>query len=445
MSEKSLDCVPVKQDSLSLVKDTEKCVHCGNCLDACMENLDIVRRYIKAGAVGPYPCVGCGQCIAACPEGALGSQSYVGAVRKAIADFNKVVVFSVAPAVRVGLGEAFRLKSGALVEGQIIDALRKLGADYVFDVTFSADLTIIEEGTAFLTRLAGQEDLPVFTSCCPAWVKHMETEYPEKARHLSTAKSPIAMQGATIKSYFAEEKKLNSADIVTVTVAPCTAKKEEIARRELCDASILAGSSLQRDNDYVITTQELAEWMRAEGLDFERLNAAAVYNSFLGRGSGAAVIFGNTGGVMEAVLRMLYRVLTGEPDPLDLLTYEPVRGFSQVKGARLEIGGIPVNVAVVYGLDAADRLIDGGYYRAFDFIEVMTCPGGCISGAGQPRGRIVPVTDGLREARTDALYQADAALPLHNALDNPEIARAYHCFFGQPLSAMARQLLHTNR
>ncbi|SDY23305.1 [FeFe] hydrogenase, group A [Eubacterium barkeri] len=443
MAERTLRCIPVDPGHPTIVKDEDKCVGCGNCLDMCMENVGVVTRYLREGAVGPYPCVGCGQCTTVCPEGALTVRSHVDAVKQAIADPDAIVVFSTSPAVRVGLGDAFGQKPGAFVEGQLVDALRQLGGDYVLDVTFAADLTVMEEGTEFLKRVVEGENLPQFTSCCPAWVRHAENHYPGILPLISTAKSPISMQGATIKTYFAEQMDISAERIVSVAVAPCAAKKAEINRPELRDAGEYLGDGILRDNDYVITTQELAQWMKAEEITFAALNPYVTYDRLLGRGSGGAVIFGNTGGVMEAALRMAYTALTGERAPEELLDYAPVRGLSQVKGAEVAIAGTVIRVAVVHGLDAADRMIEGGYYKAFHFIEVMTCPGGCISGAGQPNAMVIPVPESLRKARIASLYQNDGDVAMRYAMDNPEITKIYNAFYGKPLSAMAKQLLHT--
>ncbi|MEG0310680.1 MAG: [Fe-Fe] hydrogenase large subunit C-terminal domain-containing protein [Eubacterium sp.] len=445
MSEKASRFIPMERKSSLIIRDVEKCVHCGSCLDICMKNKESVTRYVQSDSTWNDSCVNCGQCIATCSEGALSSRSYIDEVKKHIADTKKTVIFSISPAVQAGLREAFKLDADILCEGQIIDALRHLGGDYVFDTGFSTDLSIIEEGTAFLMRLYEQKSLPVFTSRCPAFVKHMEREYPEKMVYLSSVKSPISIQGATIKTYVAEQLDLDSASIVNVIVTPCIAKKEEILRAELCDAGVFAGSNNIMDNDYVITTQELAEWIKSEKFDFKCLNTKAVYDNGMGRGSGAAVISENSGGVTEAVLRMLYRVLTGEAEPEDLLAYKSLRGFSQVKGAEVVIKELTLKVAVVYGLDAVNRLISGGYYKTFDFIEVMTCPGGCIGGAGQVNSNIKPDMKTLRKARMDTLYQRDEEMVLHNALDNDEIYTIYNNFYGFPLSALARQLLHTVR
>lgn len=326
----------------------------------------------------------------------------------------------------------------------MVSAIRKLGADYVFDVAFSADLTIMEEGTEFLGRLlSARGPLPQFTSCCPAWVKYVETFYPERIGNLSSAKSPISMQGAVIKTYFAREKGIDPEKIVNVAVAPCSAKKFEIMRKELGSAGCFMGMPQIRDNDYVLTTSELAEWIASEHIDFEQLEPSA-FDPVLGEGSGAGVIFGNTGGVMEAALRMTYSTVTGkEPEDL-LMEYEPVRGLEQIKETSVTVGEHTVRAAVVYGTRAAGELISSGKIDTYDFVEVMTCPGGCISGAGQPDNGVVPVPDHVRAARIRSLYEADRQRDVRNSMDNKELQRLYEKFLGSPVSGKAEILLHTN-
>lgn len=324
----------------------------------------------------------------------------------------------------------------------MVAALKALGADYVFDVTFSADLTIIEEGCELIKRiLTGSAPLPQFTSCCPAWVKFTETYYPELIPHLSTAKSPIGMQGATIKTYFAARQGISPRSIVTVNVTPCTAKKAEIRRPELKDAGELLGEPSMRDNDYVITTKELAQWMHQENLNFDSLPELQ-FDSVLGKGSGAGVIFGNTGGVMEAALRMAYQSLTGNPPPEKLLQFQPVRGLKGVKEASAEIGDMTVKVAVIYGTANAARFLEGDI-SGYHFVEVMTCPGGCISGAGQPQMHTIPVTNDIRLNRIRSMYAEDARMALRNSVDNPEIQQVYREFYKAPLGELSERLLHT--
>ncbi len=437
-----MNCVPVYGNNPAIVKDFTRCVGCGHCLAVCREEIGVAAKAHLGGAQG-FPCVNCGQCAAVCPEHAIYARPDWMQVRDAVRDPEKIVVISTAPSVRVGLGECFGEKEGTFVEGKMVSALKQLGADYVLDVAFAADLTIMEEGTEFLRRLlSGKGTLPQFTSCCPAWVKYIETFHPARIPNLSTAKSPISMQGALVKTYFAQKMGLDPRRIVTVAVAPCTAKKFEITREELCDASAFDGIAGLRDNDYVLTTQELSDWLCAEQIDFAQLTPAA-FDSIMGKSSGAGLIFGNTGGVMEAALRMVYASVTGQK-PIDLLLdYTPVRGMEQIKEATVSVGGQEVRVAVVYGTKAAEALIESGKIDTYHFVEVMTCPGGCISGAGQPSGAVIPVPNTTRQARIRALYDADKQRSMRTALDNPEITQIYDTFLTHPLSERAEQLLHT--
>ena len=425
-------CISVKPDNPAIIKDDSLCVECGHCLAACDENT----------GVDGYICINCGQCSAACPEQAIRVKPEIQQVKDALTDKSKIVVFSTSPSVRVGIGDAFLDKAGVYSEGKMVAAIKTLGADYVFDVTFSADLTIIEEGCELLSRiLTGSGPLPQFTSCCPAWVKYVEKFYPEMIPHLSTAKSPIGMQGATIKTYFAAKAGLDPSSIITVNVTPCTAKKAEIRRPELNDAGTLLGKPEIRDNDYVITTKELAQLMEEKNIDFASLPDLP-FDSILGKGSGAGVIFGNTGGVMEAALRMAYQSLTGEKAPDSLLHFEDVRGMKGIKEASLKIGDSIIKVAVIYGTANAAQFLDGDI-SGYHFVEVMTCPGGCISGAGQPQMHTIPVTDDIRKSRIKSMYSEDERMTLRNSADNPEIARAYSEFYGKPLGELSHRLLHT--
>lgn len=435
--------VPVCPNNPSIEKNPDLCANCGQCLAVCREEIGVA-RLCRTDSPERFACIHCGQCAAACPEGALRGKEQWRVVKKAVEDPETIVVISTAPSVRVGLGDCFLEEKGKFVEGQMVSALRALGADYVLDVAFCADLTILEEGTEFLRRvLSGKGRLPQFTSCCPAWVKYVETFHPERISCLSTAKSPISMQGALIKTYLAKERGLDPKKIVSVAVAPCTAKKFEITRREMKSAGEFLNLPEVRDNDYVLTTKELAEWIRSENVDFDNLPESG-FDTLMGEGSGAGVIFGNTGGVMEAALRMAYSVLTGEKPEELFLDYQPVRGLDSVKKAEAVIGGKTIRVAVIYGTLEADRLIRSGEIDQYDFVEVMTCPGGCISGAGQPGNGILPVPDTLRRARIRSLYLADTRRETRSALDNGEIKRLYEAFLDKPLGEKAEMLLHTS-
>lgn len=363
-------------------------------------------------------------------------------MKELIQDPEKIVVFSTSPSVRVGFADGFGKEPGTFAQDEMVGALRALGADYVFDVTFSADLTIMEEGSELLSRiLKGTGPLPQFTSCCPAWVKYMENFHPDKTKYLSSAKSPIGMQGAVIKTYFAHKKHIDPEKIISVAVTPCTAKKAEIAREELCDAGKLLNIEEMRDNDYVITTKELVQWCKEEGMDLEKITPSK-YDSVLGEGTGAGMIFGNTGGVMEAALRTVYRVLEGKEAPTDFYQLRPVRGLNNRKEAEVTIAGKNLRVCILYGTAAAEEFLAEDM-RGYHFVEVMTCPGGCISGAGQPDCGSVPVSDAVRKKRIASLYQADERAQYRNSMDNPEIGMIYNEFFKEPLSLLSETLLHT--
>ncbi|MCI5595361.1 MAG: 4Fe-4S binding protein, partial [Lachnospiraceae bacterium] len=345
--DKKTNCISVSDANPAIIKDVNLCTDCGHCRAVCSEEINVAGHAIPGREKEKY-CIHCGQCAAACPEQAIQVKKELGAVKSAIKDPKKIVIFSTSPSVRVGIGDEFLTKPGVYSEGKMVAALRKLGGDYVLDVTFSADLTIMEEGSELIERIMTKnKELPQFTSCCPAWVKYIETYHPDLIPNLSTAKSPIGMQGAVIKTYFASKHHLNPEDIISVAVTPCTAKKFEIRRPEMKDAGEMLGFSGMRDNDYVITTKELVQWMKEENIDFDSLEEEK-FDSILGKGSGAGVIFGNTGGVMEAALRMAYECLTGESPKEALLHFEPVRGMQGIKEASVTIGDTTVNTAVVY-------------------------------------------------------------------------------------------------
>lgn len=433
--------VYVAPDNPAIVKNNDLCTSCGHCYAVCAEDNGVA-------GTDPVTCIHCGQCAAACPEQAITPRDDTAKVRAAINDPEKVVVFSTSPSVRVGLDDAFGQLTGRCVEGKMVAALRAVGGDYVLDVTASADLTIMEEGTELISRLVNKTGpLPQFTSCCPAWVKFIETYRPDLLDHVSSAKSPIGMQGAMVKTYFAAKHGIDPTQIVHVAVTPCTAKKFEITRPELNDAGKVNGRPDLPDTDYVITTKELAQWLIQDGIDYDSLEDSD-FDSILGKGTGAGVIFGNTGGVMEAALRAAYTILEKQPAEGRLLDYEPVRGLTGVKSSTVTIAGQTLKVAVVYGTRNALELMASDAFDSFTFIEVMTCPGGCISGAGQPQGSqetglIISPSNTLRKKRIASLYSEDERMTLRNSVDNPEIQTLYREFLGQPGSDIAETMLHT--
>lgn len=326
----------------------------------------------------------------------------------------------------------------------MVALLRALGVDYVLDTNFAADLTIVEEASELIRRITEKDrPLPQFTSCCPGWVHFTEIYAPELLPHLSTAKSPIGMQGPTVKTYFAKQMGLDPRQIVHVTLTPCTAKKFEVRREEMHAAGDYHGIQGMRDTDQVITTRELARWAKAAGIDWTALEDSA-YDSLMGKASGAGVIFGNTGGVMEAALRTAYAYLTGQSAPESLLQLDPVRGYDGVREAQVIIGDLTLQVAVVYGTANARRFLEHmkGSGKQYHFVEVMACPGGCIGGGGQPKD-LMKNADETRKSRIAALYQWDGSMTLRSSHENPEIKAVYEAFYGQPLSELAEQMLHT--
>lgn len=437
--------VAIEPDNPAIVRNDDLCIKCGMCKTICRSEIGVHKLY-DLEKTGDYAvCTYCGQCANICPVSAITEVYEYQTVQKMLDDPDKIVIFSTSPSVRVALGEAFGMEPGSFVEKKMVAALRALGAEYVFDTTFSADLTIMEEAAELVARIVQKtKPLPQFTSCCPAWVAFVETFYPEYIPNLSTAKSPIGMQGATVKTYFAKQAGLDPDRIVHVAVTPCTAKKFEIRRPEMRDAALYNGGEAAPDTDYVVTTRELAKWLAEKGIDFSAL-ADAEYDKILGRGSGAGVIFGNTGGVMEAAVRTAYHMITNEAPPENLYHLQPVRGMEDVKEATLTIGGVDIRVAILHGTANAVRFFKKMKKgeAAYDFIEVMTCRGGCIGGGGQPRTE-VPMTDEIREQRIAGLYKEDDHSTIRLSHENPEIKTAYESFFDKPLSERAEKLLHTS-
>ena len=436
--------VAIEADNPSIVRWEEKCIRCGMCKEACTNLMGVHGTYTLEETGGKAVCIYCGQCANVCPVDSITERDETAAVRKAIADPDKVVVISTSPAVRAALGEEFDREPGAFVEGKMVALLRALGADYVLDTNFAADLTIVEEASELIRRITEKDrPLPQFTSCCPGWVHFAEIYAPELLPHLSTAKSPIGMQGPTVKTYFAQKMGLDPRQIVHVALTPCTAKKFEIRREEMHAAADYHSVAGMRDTDQVITTRELTRWAKAAGIDWNALEDSA-YDSLMGKASGAGVIFGNTGGVMEAALRTAYSYLTGKEAPEALLQFTPVRGYEGVREAQVEIGELSLQVAVVYGTANARaflrRMQESG--KQYHFVEVMACPGGCIGGGGQPKD-LMKDADEIRKSRIAALYQRDGSMTLRTSHENPEIKEVYEAFYGQPLSELAEQMLHT--
>ncbi|MBQ3494013.1 MAG: 4Fe-4S binding protein, partial [Clostridia bacterium] len=400
--------VPIEEDNPSICRIEEKCQKCGLCNLACKEKMSVCGYYDLKKTNDKAICVNCGQCVNACPFGSIVEKSCIKEVEDALGDSEKVVVFSIAPAVRVALGEHFKLPAGTNLERKIPAICKKIGANYCFDITFGADLTIMEEANELVQRIKSGKNLPQFTSCCPAWVKFVETFYPQNLNLLSTCKSPIAMMGATIKSYFAQKANLNPKQIVNVVVAPCTAKKMEIQRPELCDAGKLIGDESIRDYDYCLTTREFAKMIKDREINLEELQEQG-FDDLFSRGSGAGVIFGATGGVAKAALRTAYYILENKNPPEDFLQYKEMHNLKGVKAAEVEIGGKTISVCIVNGLANVRKLFEdiNNNKVHYDFIEVMACPGGCSGGGGQPKPTIYTQEE-LSAIRFNSLLQADA-------------------------------------
>lgn len=434
--------VPIEADNPSIVRNESLCIKCGQCRNVCTSPIGVLETYALEQTGDRAICIHCGQCANVCPVGSITEVYEYPEVKAAVQDKDKIVIVSTSPSVRVALGEEFGLPKGAFVQGKMVALLRALGVDYVLDTNFAADLTIVEEASELLARIKGETDkpLPQFTSCCPAWVKFAETYYPELLPHVSTAKSPIGMQGPTIKTYFAQKMGIDPRKIVNVALTPCTAKKFEIRREKMNAAGQKLGIAELRDMDNVITTRELALWAKEAGIDFTSLEDSD-FDKFMGEASGAGVIFGNTGGVMEAALRTAYAYLTGEQPPKEILKLEPVRGYDGLREASVEIAGRVINVAVVHGTENVRKLIAGGIEK-YHFIEVMTCPGGCIGGGGQPKDFAYDA-DAARKARIEGLYERDAEMELHLSHENKEIQQLYKEFYDAPLSELAEAMLHT--
>ena len=445
----------IDQLTPSIVRDTSKCILCGRCIERCGNAHGLsVLGFEKRGfntIVAPAenrsfenaPCILCGQCTSVCPTGALMEKSEIGKVDEAM-KAGKYVVVQTAPAVRAALGEEFGMKIGTPVTGKMVAALRRLGFKKVFDTNYSADLTIMEEATELLGRLQNGGTLPMITSCSPGWINFAEINYGDLLPHLSTCKSPHEMFGAILKTFYAEKIGVDPKDMFVVSVMPCTAKKFEKEREQLQRDGI-------KDVDAVLTTRELGRLIKRSGIEFTKLPDEEFDNDIVGDYTGAAVIFGVTGGVMEAALRTAYFALTGKEH--EMIKFEAVRGFDGIKSAEIDINGTKVKVAVAHGMKNARVLLDE--IRAgkseYQFIEIMGCPGGCIAGGGQPyvKPQFLPnedidILDTYKQKRAEALYSEDERQVIRQSHNNPQIKALYDQFLGKPNSHKAHELLHTS-
>ena len=430
--------VPISLNNPSIQRDDSKCILCGACKSVCKYAQAVYGNYEIDLEKEPV-CINCGQCASVCPTNAITEKYDYKEVMEKLKDKESIVIFQTSPAVRVAIGESFGNESGKNMEGKLVTALKKLGASYVFDTTFGADLTIMEEANELVKRIKENKNLPQFTSCCPAWVKFVEMFHKDLIPNLSTARSPILMQGPIIKTYMAKKLNIDYKKIINVAVAPCTAKKYEITRPQFKAVQEYYNDESIKDMDYVITTNELVLMLKENKVDFNSLEDSS-YDNLIGSGSG--YIFGNSGGVMEAAIRYAYYILTGEKPNDKLLHFTDVRGIDGIKEASIDINGKMLKLAIISGTANANRIIKKINEEKYDFIEVMACPGGCISGAGQPKIEI-PITNTTRNKRMEGLYTKDDSMDLKNCFENEEIIKLYNEFLNQPLSDKSISLLHT--
>jgi len=436
---------PVDVTSFGITKDTNKCIMCRRCVTMCNDIqtvgvLEPLKRGFDAVVATAFhldlnqtSCTYCGQCVSVCPTGALAETNDSPKVWRALNNPNKHVIVQVAPAVRAAIGEEFGYEPGQILTGKVVSGLKRLGFDQIFDTNFGADLTIIEEATELVDRLQNNKPLPMLTSCCPAWVQFIEHQFPELLDVPSSCKSPQQMVGSLAKTYYAKEKGINLKDIVMVSIMPCTAKKAEAAREELNKEGF-------NDVDYVVTTRELARMLKEASIDFKKLPDAS-FDELLGDSTGAAAIFGTTGGVIEAATRTAYEMVTGKE--LKKVDFEQMRGIEGVREAKVMIGDQEINIGIAHGLGNARKLLedirDGKSH--FHAIEIMACPGGCIGGGGQPYHH--GYTEILMK-RQKALYDLDKSMPRRKSHENPMVLKLYEDFLGKPGSHLAHELLHTS-
>lgn len=408
----------ISKDNPSIIKDDNKCINCGLCRICCLK---------KVGVFPDKDCINCGQCIFSCPVHAITPKYEYMEVEKILKLSKKVVIAITSPALKVTFGDEFDMEKGSKVDGKLVAALRKLGFNYVFDTSFGADLTTMEEANELINRINTNTNLPMFTSCCPSWVKYAVDNHKELLNNISTCKSPIAMFSTIIKEYFSNIKKIDKNDIVVVAITPCTSKKYE--------------RILYPETDYVLTSSELGIWLKEKEIDFMSL-ISSEYDDLFSKTSGGGIIFGSTGGVTESVMRTVYYMLTGK-DSKTLLCYDDVRGYKNFKTASITIDGIKILIAVIYTMPALEEFLEKEDYKKYHFIEVMNCPGGCIGGAGNSYIKQVKQEEFIKK-RMESLYEYDNSNEIRYSYKNKDIIDIYDNFLKGMDSDMSIKLLHTN-
>lgn len=417
--------VKINDNNVSIERDNAKCIECGICKNICIK-----KEGMKFNSHSEL-CVNCGQCVQVCPTKALTPKMEIDKLLKAKEE-GKILVAYTSPSTRVAFGDIFGLESGTFTQQKLVGFLKQIGFDYVLDTTFAADLTIMEEASELVSRIQNNGKLPMFTSCCPAWVKYAEQFYPEILEHISTCKSPIGMMGMIVNNYFTNVKNINKEDLYTVAITPCTAKKYEIKRPEI------GGTNL------VLTLYELEEYIHQNNIKYEDIKEDN-YDSVLGEGSGAGVIFGNTGGVMEAALRTAHFLITGENLKQEDIIFNDVRGYNNIREATVKIKDLELNIAIIDGISNAKEILEEVKNGAskYHYIEIMNCVGGCIGGGGQPKINMSK-EDEIRQNRIINLYKRDDNVKIRFSHENPDIIKIYNEYLESPLSELSEELLHTH-